>query len=196
MKPDPKPEVGKRKAPGYFFRFPASQTHQDTDMEITTASSKVLILGIGNLLMGDEGVGVHLAQRLAGQAFPPEVDVVDGGTGGFHLTEYFTSYPCVILIDATLDGRPAGTIRLLEPRFSSEFPRSMSTHDIGLRDLLEGLQVMGRMPGVYLFAVSVEELQEMHIGLSPEVEAVMPELMERVSALAVELMGTFVPRSL
>ncbi|MCO6479110.1 MAG: hydrogenase maturation protease [Phaeodactylibacter sp.] len=158
-------------------------------MQTTTQYPNLLILGIGNLLMGDEGVGVHLAQRLAEQPFPPGVDVLDGGTGGFHLMDYFTSYPCVLLIDATLDGRPAGAIRLLEPRFSSEFPRSMSTHDIGLRDLLEGLQVMGQMPKVYLFAVSVAELQEMHIGLSPEVEAVMPELENRVKALAEELVG-------
>ena len=155
-----------------------------------TFDANLLILGIGNLLMGDEGVGVHLAQRLAEQAFPSGVHILDGGTGGFHLMDYFTAYPCVILIDATLDGRPPGTIRLLTPRFSSEFPRSMSTHDIGLRDLLEGLQVMGRMPKVYLFVVSIIELQEMHIGLSPEVEAVMPELAERVRGLAEELVSS------
>lgn len=158
-------------------------------MQTTTTYPNVLILGIGNLLMGDEGVGVHLAQRLTKQAFSPGIEVVDGGTGGFHLTDYFTSYPCVILIDATLDGRQPGTIRLLEPRFSSEFPRSMSTHDIGLRDLLEGLQVMGQLPKVYLFAVSIVELQEMYIGLSPEVEDVMPELEKRVKALAGQLVG-------
>ena len=189
--------------PTSAFRFPTSK--KATNMQ-TTSSSKspdfdarskpptfdanLLILGIGNLLMGDEGVGVHLAQRLAEQAFPSEVHVLDGGTGGFHLMDYFTSYPCVILIDATLDGRPPGTIRLLTPRFSSEFPRSMSTHDIGLRDLLEGLQVMGQMPKVYLFVVSIIELQEMHIGLSPEVEAVMPELAERVRGLAEELVSS------
>ena len=159
-------------------------------MQNITTFPNLLILGIGNLLMGDECVGVHLAQRLAERPFPSEVHVLDGGTGGFHLMDYFTSYPCVILIDATLDGRPPGTIRLLKPRFSSEFPRSMSTHDIGLRDLLEGLQVMGRMPQVYLFVVSIIELQEMYIGLSPEVEAVMPELEERVRELAGRLISS------
>ena len=173
--------------PTSHFRLPTSQ--KATTMKTTTYPN-LLILGIGNLLMGDEGVGVHLAQRLSDQSFPQGVDVLDGGTGGFHLMDYFTSYPCVILIDATLDGRPPGTIRLLTPRFSSEFPRSMSTHDIGLRDLLEGLQVMGQMPKVYLFVVSIIELQEMHIGLSPEVEAVMPELAERVRGLAEELVSS------
>ncbi len=115
--------------------------------------------------------------------------MLDGGTGGFHLMDHFTSYPCVILIDATSTGAPPGTIRLLTPRFSSEFPRSMSTHDIGLRDLLEGLQVLGKLPKVYLFAVSISELQSMHIGLSTDLQAVMPELRKRVKSLAVRLIA-------
>ena len=76
------------------------------------------------------------------------------------------------VVDATLDGRPPGTIRLVEPRFSSDFPRAMSTHDIGLKDLISGLQVLGRLPRIYLFVVSIAELQDMYIGLSPAVAAV------------------------
>ncbi|MCB0553787.1 MAG: hydrogenase maturation protease [Phaeodactylibacter sp.] len=148
---------------------------------------RLLILGIGNLLMGDEGVGVHLAQRLALRELPERVDVLDGGTGGFHLTSYFEDYPCLIMIDATLDGRPPGSIRRLEPRFSSDFPRAMSTHDIGLRDLVEGLHILGRLPKIHLFVVSVAELQNMYIGLSPEVETVMPELERQVLELAERL---------
>ncbi len=156
-------------------------------MEASRSYPRLLILGIGNLLMGDEGVGVHLAQELSAEPLPPGVSLLDGGTGGFHLMEYFESYPRLILIDATLDGRPPGTIRLLEPRFSSEFPRSMSTHDIGLRDLLEGLQLLGRLPKVYLFAVSIKEIQSMQLSLSPEIQAVMPELKQRVLELAKNL---------
>lgn len=170
-----------------FFagRRPAFQTL--ATMEPSETYPRLLILGIGNLLMGDEGVGVHLAQRLAGRELPAGVDVLDGGTGGFHLSSYFEDYPCLIMVDATLDGRPTGSIRRLEPRFSSDFPRAMSTHDIGLRDLVEGLHIMGRLPKIHLFIVSVSELQNMHIGLSPEVEAVMPELERQVVELAERL---------
>jgi hydrogenase maturation protease len=156
-------------------------------IKVAEQYDKLLILGIGNLLMGDEGVGVHLAQSLEQEELPVGVDLLDGGTGGFHLMEYFEQYPCIILIDATLDKYPSGKIRLLEPKFSADFPRSMSTHDIGLRDLLEGLQIMGRLPKVYLFAVSIDELQEMEIQLSPEVQAVMPSLQKRVLQLAKQL---------
>ena len=144
----------------------------------------VLIMGIGNYLMGDEGVGVHVAQRLANETLPEGVDVLDGGTGGFFLMEYFENYPVVILIDATLDDRPTGTIRVIEPRFAADFPRAMSTHDIGLRDLVEGLAILGKMPKIYLFAVSIEMIQSQQIELSPELERVMPELLEQVKNMA------------
>ena len=144
----------------------------------------VLIMGIGNYLMGDEGVGVHVAQRLAKKALPEGVDVLDGGTGGFFLMEYFENYPVVILIDATLDDRPTGTIRVIEPRFAADFPRAMSTHDIGLRDLVEGLAILGKLPKIYLFAVSIEMIQSQQIELSPELERVMPELLEQVKNMA------------
>lgn len=144
----------------------------------------VLIMGIGNYLMGDEGVGVHVAQRLAKEVLPEGVDVLDGGTGGFFLMEYFENYPVVILIDATLDDRPTGSIRVIEPRFAADFPRAMSTHDIGLRDLVEGLAILGKLPKIYLFAVSIEMIQSQQIELSPELERVMPELLEQVKKMA------------
>lgn len=144
----------------------------------------VLIMGIGNYLMGDEGVGVHVAQRLAKETLPEGVDVLDGGTGGFFLMEYFENYPVVILIDATLDDRPTGTIRVIEPRFASDFPRAMSTHDIGLRDLVEGLAILGKLPKIYLFAVSIEMIQSQQIELSPALERIMPELLAQVKDMA------------
>ena len=144
----------------------------------------VLIMGIGNYLMGDEGVGVHVAQRLEQTALPLGIDVLDGGTGGFYLMEYFENYPVVILVDATLDERPLGTVRLIEPRFAADFPRAMSTHDIGLRDLVEGLAILGKMPKIYLFAVSIEMVQPQQMELSLELEKTLPALLEKVTELA------------
>ena len=149
---------------------------------------KILILGIGNYLMGDEGVGVHFAQRLEKETLPPGVDVVDGGTGGFHLTNFLEAYPTVILVDATLDGKTPGTIRLLEPKFSKDYPKAMSTHDIGMKDLIEALILMGTLPKIYLFAVSIETLQQQQVTLSPEIEAVLPKLRREVMQLVEELL--------
>jgi hydrogenase maturation protease len=150
--------------------------------------NKILILGIGNYLMGDEGIGVHLAERLALETLPEGVDVVDGGTGGFHLLEYFESYPNVILIDATLDTNPVGTIRKIKPKFAMDFPQAMSTHDIGMKDLVNALQILGTMPVIDLFVVSIESIQQQGITLTPEIEAIVPLLKDKVKELIHELL--------
>ncbi len=148
---------------------------------------RLLIMGVGNYLMGDEGVGVHAAQKLLSSGLPDYVDVVDGGTGGFHLLEYFEKYRRVILVDATLDGRKAGTIRLIQPKFAADFPKSMSTHDIGLRDMVNSLQLMDKIPEMYLFVVSIEFIQQQGVEMTDEVEAAMPELLNQVTELAIKL---------
>ena len=144
---------------------------------------RILILGIGNLLMGDEGAGVHIARRLAEEVWPPGVVVEDGGTAGFQLMGFLDEYPVVILIDAALEPGLAGQFRLIRPRFSKDYPKALSTHDIGLKDLLDGMQLLGRMPNVYLFVISISDLQPLHVGLSPETEALLPEVAKAVRDL-------------
>jgi len=152
------------------------------------SNSPILILGIGNYLMGDEGVGVHTALRLQETGLPENIEIVDGGTGGFHLLQYFEDHDTVILIDATLDGNAPGTIRLIEPRFAKDFPRAMSTHDIGLRDMVSALQWMEKMPHIYLFVVSIETIQQQGIELTPAIENAMPLLLEKVQEQALQLL--------
>lgn len=149
----------------------------------------ILILGIGNLLLGDEGVGVHLVQQLMQESWPPGVDLLDGGTAGIQLMEAIEVHDHVILIDATMDGLPAGTIREIRPRFAHDFPSAMSTHDIGLKDLVSGLTLLGKRPDILLFVVSIEGIQPMHIGLSPAVEAAMPALKIMVSQKVREMLA-------
>jgi hydrogenase maturation protease len=141
-----------------------------------------LVLGIGNLLMGDEGVGVHAVRRLEG-TLPPHVTLLDGGTGGFHLLGELADHDPVFLIDATLDGRPPGTVSEIEPRYASDFPRTLTAHDIGLRDLVESAALLGRLPRIRLVTVSVGDLQPMEMTLSPEVAAAIPEVVQRIHRL-------------
>jgi len=152
-----------------------------------TSSNRILILGIGNYLMGDEGVWVHAARRLEAQNRFPGVEVLDGGTGGFHLLGCLEEYETIILVDATLDRHPPGTIRLIRPRFAQDFPKAMSTHDIGLKDMMGALQLLGKMPDIHLFVVSIENIQLQGVSLSPEIERVMPQLLEKIEHLASSL---------
>ena len=149
--------------------------------------SELLILGIGNYLMGDEGVGVQTAIAIQQLPIANQVDVVDGGTGGFHLLEFFEVHDKVILIDATLDNNEPGTIRLIQPRFAKDFPRAMSTHYIGLRDMVNALQLMDKMPEIYLFVVSIESIQQQGIELTYAIEKTIPILIEKVLELANQL---------
>jgi hydrogenase maturation protease len=137
--------------------------------------------------MGDEGLGVHAAMQLQDEVEPGVADVVDGGTAGFQLMEYLESYPHIIMIDATLDGKPAGTIQLIQPKFSKDFPSAMSTHEIGLKDLVEGLALLGRLPKIDLFIVSIETVQPLTTALSPEISIALTDLKQRVLTLAKSL---------
>ena len=141
---------------------------------------KVLVLGIGNILLGDEGIGVHAARYLEEQPLPEHVDVLDGGTGGFHLLSVFQSYQDIIMIDAALDSRPAGTVDLLQPKFAKDFPKSLSAHEIGLKDLLESASLLGTFPRIYLITVSVDAFQDLDMELSEEVKKTIPEIHTRV----------------
>ncbi len=130
--------------------------------------------------MGDEGIGVHVARRLERLELPDNVQCVDGGTGSFYLLEMMQTADWVILIDATIDGEPPGTIRRLQPRFSTEYPRTLTAHDIGLKDLIDAFYLLGDVPHVTLFTVSISADQLMGLDLSPGVEAVVPQVVEKV----------------
>jgi hydrogenase maturation protease len=139
-----------------------------------------LVLGIGNLLMGDEGVGVHALRAFEQEQWPGAVTLLDGGTGGFHLLEYLTGYPRLVMVDATMDGAPAGTVSVLRPRYASDFPRALTAHDIGLRDLIESAALLGPLPDVTLVTVSIDEIKSMVTDLSPAVAGAIPEVRRRV----------------
>lgn len=146
------------------------------------SKTQILILGIGNLLMGDEGVGVHVARYILEKELPPGVECVDGGTGSFYLLEMMQTAGEVILMDATIDGQAPGTIRRLTPRFSSEYPRTLTAHDIGLKDLMDAFYLLGDVPHVTLFTVSITADQLMGMELSPPVAAAVPKVAEKVLA--------------
>ena len=97
----------------------------------------ILVLGVGNLLLKDEGVGIHVIQALEKEGLPPNVSLMDGGTGGLHLIGWIQDYNRIIMVDATLDHNPPGTIRLIRPHYATDFPPLMSAHEIGLVKALQ-----------------------------------------------------------
>ncbi len=152
-----------------------------------------LVLGIGNVLMGDEGVGVHAIEYLQRESWPADVELVDGGTGGFHLLDYLSAKEPLVMIDATFDGKPVGTVTTLRPKYARDFPRALSAHDIGLRDLVEAAQLTGALPDVHLITVSIGIIRPMEMVLSPMVEAAMPAVALAVRAALAEQVPLLTP---
>ena len=140
----------------------------------------VLVLGIGNVLLGDEGIGVHVVRHLERLPLPEHVACLDGGTGSFSLLGPMDEAARLILVDATIDGRPPGTARRLCPRFSPDYPRTLTAHDIGLKDLLDVFHLSGKPRDVTLFAISISPEQQMGTELSDAVAARVPEIADQV----------------
>jgi len=149
---------------------------------LTSLQNNILVLGIGNILLNDEGVGIHVVSRLEKEGFAG-ADLMDGGTGGFHLLGFIQSYSTVIIIDASLDQFPAGHVRVLHPKYAKDFPRQLSAHEIGLKDLLDAAFLLGNMPKIHLVAISIKDFQDMGMELTPEVEAAIPEAIKQVKVL-------------
>jgi hydrogenase maturation protease len=152
------------------------------------AAPRILVMGVGNVLMGDEGVGVHAVRRLERHDWPASVSLLDGGTGGFHLLSHFGGCDVLVMIDATLDGRPPGTVSVIEPRYASDFPKALSAHDIGLKDLVDSAAILDMLPKVVLVTVSVAGLQPMQLTMSGEIEASLPEVEATVARLVGHLL--------
>ncbi len=147
-----------------------------TATSVMNSDARVLVLGIGNVLMGDEGVGVHVIRQLTGMSLPEGVDCLDGGTGSFLLLEPLQRAKRIVLIDAMIDGNPAGTVTQLKPKFSSDYPKTLTAHDIGLKDLLDAAYLTRAALDVILFAVSIDAMQGLGMELSPPIAQRLDEL--------------------
>jgi len=153
---------------------------------LTQKENSILVLGIGNILMNDEGVGIHVVSRLEKEGYN-DAELMDGGTGGFHLLGFIQSYKTIIIVDASLDQFPAGHVRVLHPKYAKDFPKQLSAHEVGLKDLIDAAFLLGNMPPLYLVAISVKDFQDMGMLLTPEIEKAIPAAMQHVKDL-VELL--------
>jgi hydrogenase maturation protease len=151
--------------------------------------NKTLVLGLGNIIMGDEGVGVHVVRALEKHALPANVECLDGGTGGFVLLEPLQSANRVILIDAAADGNPLGTVTRTTPKFSRDYPPTLTAHDIGVKDLLDVFYIQGGAPDVVLYAIAIDPNQSISMDLSPEIakaaEVAVKEILAELEGPAV-----------
>jgi hydrogenase maturation protease len=132
--------------------------------------------------MRDEGAGIHVITGLEEEGYNG-ADLMDGGTGGFHLLGIIQSYKTVIIVDASFDHFSAGHVRILHPKYAKDFPRQLSAHEIGLKDLLDAAFLLGNTPQIWLAAISVKDFQDMGMELSPEVSKAIPVAIKSIKEL-------------
>jgi hydrogenase maturation protease len=140
------------------------------------SEERILVMGVGNPLMRDEGVGPRVVELLrAGYEFPENVEVVDAGTMGFMILDVLRGFDRLIIVDA-LDGtdEPPGTVMLLTPDDFAPNQVMHSLHDTRLVDVLQAAELIDIRPETIAVGVQIESIQEWVLELSPAVEAALP----------------------
>jgi hydrogenase maturation protease len=142
----------------------------------------LLVLGLGNVLLEDDGVG-SAAIALLHDRFEPRagVRVLDGGTLGLSLLPYLQISDAVILVDAVrADGAPGTLVRLDGDDVAPAVATRLSPHQVGVADLLDGARWLDRYPKRVILVGIVPESMALAVGLSPLVRASLPALVEQV----------------
>jgi len=148
---------------------------------------RVVILGVGNVLQRDDGIGVRVVEALRARGLPPNVQAFDGGTSpdAYCLAEGADK---LILVDAVKAGGAPGSVYRLRPEDAEGLPAAGSVHEIGLIDGLRLLELSGTAPKqVVIIGVEPREVG-LGMELSPELQQKLPEIaglvLEEASAAA------------
>jgi hydrogenase maturation protease len=142
----------------------------------------VLVVGVGNILMGDDGVGVRVVHEIGRRFHLPEgVEILDGGTSGLELLSYFSDRELVVIVDAVKSGLPPGTVVKVEGEdVPARFMTKISPHQLGLSDVLAAARISGKLPKkMALFGIEPKRV-ELRLDLSEEVEMNFEKLIDSV----------------
>jgi hydrogenase maturation protease len=150
-------------------------------MSLKRQYKHILILGVGNLLLSDEGVGVHIAQRMMHMNLPPEVHVVEGGTDGFGLVSVILEADRMILIDAVKGGGQPGSIYRFDIHDCPPYPDLFKTsvHQISILEVINLSSLIGSTPRTTIIGVEPHCL-DMGMELSPQIEAKIPTIIQLI----------------
>jgi len=141
----------------------------------------IVILGIGNLLLSDEGVGVHVANELMEMDLPEGVSVVEGGTDGFRLLNIITEADRLIVIDSVKGGAAPGSIYRFHLDDIKNCPTGFKTsvHQIGILEVINMSGLIGKTPLTTVIGIEPLSL-DMGMELSPEIREKIPRIIELV----------------
>lgn len=141
---------------------------------------KVLVLGVGNILLSDEGVGVHVIQKMQKAKLPEDVELIDGGTAGLNLLNYIEGREKLIVIDCLMaEDKPGSIYRFRLEDLTTPTEMITSLHQVGLREVLNILSQTSQIPETIIIGI-VPKTTAVNMSLSAEVETVIPKVIELV----------------
>jgi hydrogenase maturation protease len=145
------------------------------------AEKSVLVLGVGNILLGDEGLGVRVTEYIKDHfCLPPEVSVMDGGTGGLSLLRLLRDYDSVIIVDAVASRSSPGALYRIPASELPKAPPLMTTaHQLGVMDLLSLASLDGYNPEVVIIGMEPLDISP-GLELSPLVKLRLPLIAQMV----------------
>lgn len=142
---------------------------------------KILVLGLGNILLADEGFGVRaLYYLLDHYEWPDNVHLMDGATQGLMLTGDLLDCDLAVILDVALTGSPPGTTILVEDEIFPEKPRG-SMHDASLADILLTCELAGSRPKTLVFAIEPWDCRNLTGELTPQAADALPGFCEKVT---------------
>ncbi len=150
-----------------------------------SAAADILLIGLGNLLLGDEGVGIHALRQLqAHYRFEPPIECLDGGTSGIDLLPWFQDYNRIILVDA-VDFRAApGHVGVLrDEEIVTTLNEKMSLHHLGVGDVLSLTQLLDYTPAELVMVGVQPEAMALDLALTPTVAARVPAVIAAVQGI-------------
>lgn len=142
---------------------------------------RTLVIGVGNPLMRDEGVGPRVAELLAAYDFGENTEVADAGTMGLSILDLLVGVDNLVIVDAARDtGTQPGTVLVLLPDELADSQVMHSLHDMRIPDVLQNAALLDRTPRTVIVAVQIESIENWVLELSPAVEAALPVAVEAV----------------
>lgn len=137
---------------------------------------------MGNTLMGDDGVGVRVAEALLQRDLGPDITVVSGGTEGMALSHYFLEAECVLVVDAiATDDVPGSVFRFAPEDVGITAMRSHTSHGLSLPSIMMAAQLRGAAPDVIIYGIQVGDITCGFDTLTPEVQAAADDVVELVA---------------
>jgi hydrogenase maturation protease len=153
-----------------------------------TEERQLLVLGLGNVLCGDDGLGIVALAMLRTEYEGEGVRMLDGGTLGLSLLPYLEEASDVVLVDAVGADAPAGSlVRVTGDEVGSAVAHRLSPHQVGVADLFDGARLTGKLPGRVILWGVVPARIELEVALSPPVRASLPGLVASVAEEIAEL---------